>query len=290
MAEELKVYLDHLIRREDLLYQRSEDVAINESEEFNNPRFTLKDFFTTDDPVSDRLRKPDFQRATWAWTPEECVSLLHSLLHKQVVPSVIMWKSPSSFYYVLDGGHRISVLLAWLNNDWGDSKSGEVAEYDPELAKKIRDAAREVRRLLAGRNIGNFKDYKLAYTNYKAKVNENTKIEPELDPVTDKQVQFYRALLDNNGFHLQWVAGNYQKAEESFLNINKSGTKLTEWETLLVNYRKSSLSRFIMSVSNITGMEHCWPTKLANSEDKAKATNSTTAILSGITKLNDYMF
>ncbi len=98
--EDLKVYLDHLIKRENLRYDLFG--------EHTSSRATL-------------LRKPDFQRTTWSWTAEDCVSLLESIVNEQVIPSIIMWSSPENGYdYVLDGGHRISVVLAWLNDNWGE--------------------------------------------------------------------------------------------------------------------------------------------------------------------------
>src|SRR4051812_9217178 len=122
----LKVYLDHHIKRDNLLYRRAVDPVDNsEGEVAYAPHLRIRDLYG-DQSIEHDLRKPDFQRATWAWTAEDCVDLLESVLNEQVVPSVIMWLSPDeNLQYVLDGGHRISVLLAWIRNDWGDKLSSD---------------------------------------------------------------------------------------------------------------------------------------------------------------------
>src|SRR5690242_7753624 len=118
MPNELKVYLDHLISRESFRYVRPVE-KINSTVPSPARKLTLKNL--QDRSRSKLLRKPDFQRATWAWSPEDCVLLLDSIVNDQVVPSIIMWSSPSNgLDYILDGGHRVSVALAWLSDDWGD--------------------------------------------------------------------------------------------------------------------------------------------------------------------------
>src|ERR1043165_7844575 len=116
-APSLTVYLDHHIKRDNLLYRRTTQQATDISAP--EPYLTIKDLIGPDS-IALLLRKPDFQRATWAWTPGDCVDLLDSVLKEQVVPSVIMWLSPEAFQYVLDGGHRISDLIACVEDDWGD--------------------------------------------------------------------------------------------------------------------------------------------------------------------------
>jgi hypothetical protein len=72
-----------------------------------------------DAPVLKLLRKPDFQRETNHWTPEQVVTLIESFVDSEVIPSLILWKAPS-FIFVIDGGHRLSALRAWMEDDYGD--------------------------------------------------------------------------------------------------------------------------------------------------------------------------
>src|SRR5204863_153543 len=129
-----------------LRYKRSEE-KWTENRKEQEPRLRIIDLL--DQHVSRRalgLRKPDFQRASWAWTPEDCVSLLDSLVNDQVIPSIIMWSSKeNTLDYVLDGAHRISVVLAWLTDDWGDKQEHY---YDDETEHKIKRAAEMVRALV----------------------------------------------------------------------------------------------------------------------------------------------
>jgi len=93
--EDLKVYLDHLIKRENLRYQRSRERMSSSGP----TTLRMSDLFG--EHTSSRatlLRKPDFQRTTWSWTAEDCVSLLESIVNEQVIPSIIMWSSPENGY------------------------------------------------------------------------------------------------------------------------------------------------------------------------------------------------
>jgi len=64
------------------------------------------------------LRKPDFQRETNHWSPEQVVTFIASFLDDELIPSLILWYSPS-YIFVIDGGHRLSALRAWMNDDYG---------------------------------------------------------------------------------------------------------------------------------------------------------------------------
>jgi hypothetical protein len=133
------VYLDRLIPREPFLYKSSQEFSPTQT--ISTPRVSLLQLESAN---SDRrggfrrqLSKPDFQRATWAWTPEQCVDLLDSLLRYRVVPSVILWLSPDNFIYVLDGGHRISVLLAYMADDWGDKDMSGLSDTQIPLVRQV---------------------------------------------------------------------------------------------------------------------------------------------------------
>ena len=101
------------------------------------------------------LRKPDFQRETSAWNPDDCVRLLESIVKGLIIPSLIVWKSPdNSFLYILDGAHRISVMRAWVIDDWGDKAIEDYYERH-EYFDKIRQAAQVVRAAVKG-HIGSY--------------------------------------------------------------------------------------------------------------------------------------
>lgn len=284
----LTVYLDHHIKRDNLLYKR----ATQQSDEINAPDLylTIKDL-TGEEPVTSLLRKPDFQRATWAWTPKDCVGLLESVLKEQVVPSVIMWLSSEAFQYVLDGGHRISVLIAWVTDDWGD-KRGANAYQDEVLGTNAARAAREVRELLNRSGIGSFNEYTAASRRYRELKNQGKSPEQNMEA---RSLEYARVVRRwnavNMGFPIQWVKGDYESAEKSFLNINKTGRKLSEWETKLVENRTSSFARAVMSIAQFSNPEHCWPgSDDPEVEQSTDVQQKVVDVLKRVRELHDLLF
>ena len=287
--KELKVYLDHHIRRDNLLYKRASS-AMNGDEQIQyETHIQIRDLFG-ERPKARRLRKPDFQRATSAWTAKDCADLLEDVLKEQVVPSVIMWLSPDNLQYVLDGGHRISVLLAWIKDDWGDRLSSEDYQ-DPVLEENSKLAAKQVREELKKREIGKFQDYfdaEETYTNI-----ESAKRIPESEMGVAslhyaKLVRRWDAV--KIGFPIQWVKGDYQKAEESFLKINKSGRRLSDWETKLVENRTSSFARTVMSIAEISNANHCWTENAPEIGNDAVLKQKISDILTGVRTLHELLF
>ncbi|WP_315790617.1 hypothetical protein [Fischerella sp. JS2] len=59
-----------------------------------------------------------------------------------MIPAVILWRSSSSYYFVIDGSHRLSSSIAWINDDYGDGKiskefyDGDITEEQKMLLKK----------------------------------------------------------------------------------------------------------------------------------------------------------
>jgi hypothetical protein len=120
--KELRVHLDHLIKKQSLRYVGKEDrvPSFARITEKLPETLSFKDL-ESNSGIVPWLRKPDFQRETSAWTPQKCVDLLQSVVSRFVVPGVIMWRNEETdLIYVLDGAHRISVILAWMKDDWGD--------------------------------------------------------------------------------------------------------------------------------------------------------------------------
>lgn len=255
------VYLDHLIKRESLRYYRKPEGGIMETQHHDNSFLNLAKLNKLNNGNTKylaQLRKPDFQRATLSWTPEDCVKLLESMLDRLVIPGIVMWTSTSSLNYILDGAHRVSVAMAWLANDWGESVADKVSRSE-KRAKRYKDAAKETRKLVAER-VGYIDQFEADY-------NEMMRIQAQDDGDTSqmgemrlKRANFYSAFLnDQIGFHVQYVTGDYNKAEQSFLRINSGGKRLTDWETRVIAYRNSSAMRLIMSIANADSAEHYWP-------------------------------
>ncbi|WP_259040606.1 GmrSD restriction endonuclease domain-containing protein [Salinibacter ruber] len=280
-----RVYLDHHIERESLRYKRDDDLIPDRKRRRSNRLLRLSDLFGDD--ASSRqhlLRKPDFQRATNSWTPEDCVLLMESIIKEQTIPAIIMWSSEASFDYVLDGAHRISVFMAWINDDWGDTLPEERYD-DQEHQREVETAAREVRRLLDDEGIGTAESYREAENQLDDVVESKSGIpKEELDDETFRKAIFFRDLRRGDlSFDIQWVDGDYETAEKSFLTINKAGRSLTDWETILIENRNSSFARTVMSLANIHTANYYWPT-----EDSSE--NEIEQLLENIDLIHDTLF
>lgn len=286
-----KVYLDHLIKRDNLLYRRQSTPDYEkDAVSGNEPYLKIEHLVEGDNSRAYLLRKPDFQRATWAWTPEDCVSLLQSVLDEQVVPSVIMWLSPGNLWYVLDGGHRISVLLAWIRDDWGDRLTD--SEYkDKTLARNSKEAGERVRKLMGSKNIAPFTEYMNAHRLFKTFQMQQRDPQSEMSIEELNHAQLVRRWQSvNMGFPILWVKGDYEKAEESFLKINKTGRQLSPWETKLVEYRRSSFARSVMSVAYTANMDHCWPVNDPQIRNNNASVEQLKEVLQMIPQLHDLLF
>jgi tetratricopeptide (TPR) repeat protein len=286
MATQHKVYLDHLIRRESLRYQRpKEQVPIA-----SRPKEVLRLSDLQNPNRVKLLRKPDFQRETWAWTPDDCVSLLESIVNDQVIPSIIMWSSPDNgFDYILDGGHRVSVVLAWLYNDWGDNLSSDLYR-DDEHERSIKAAAREVREYLNVR-VGTISDYQSAESAIEQAMLNGQSPQRDLPASVFKRGYFYQRLLKGHvDLHVLWATGDYEKAEQSFLKINKSGRQLSDWEIKLVDNRNSSFARIVMSVASVSSSRNYWPSHITDAIDASILERKVQAITLGIDRIYDTLF
>ena len=120
-----RVNLDAMIPREDFAVQ-AEDTALDLI-----PAFPITNLLP-EAGILKLLRKPDFQRETNHWTPDQVVTFNASFLDNEVIPSLIFWKSPT-YIFVIDGGHRLSALRAWMEDDYGDG-AHSAAFYKGELS------------------------------------------------------------------------------------------------------------------------------------------------------------
>jgi hypothetical protein len=212
-----KVTLDAMIPREDFAVQEGEgEFALN----------LFQDFPIThlypDSPILKLLRKPDFQRETNHWTPEQMATFVASFLDNEVIPSLILWKSPS-YIFVIDGGHRLSALRAWMEDDYGDGALS-AAFYKTEISDDQKRIAKRARKLIE-QNIGRYSTLK-----------------SNVDTKNDSQVVKRAKVLFTRALALQWVQGSPLVAESSFFKINSQGTPLDETETSLIQNRRKPIA------------------------------------------------
>lgn len=199
------VNLDALIMREDF-------AATNEVTTFETVNtISLRDF-TQGGLIGPSLRKPDFQRETNHWVPEQVVSLLECFVNGDLIPSVILWQSPT-YLFVIDGGHRLSVIRAWVEDDYGD---GSISQkfFGYEISADQKKSAARTRDLVAER-VGKWQHY-VARSN-----------DPQLAP--EERSKLLTAV--SRGIPIQWVRGDADKAENSFLKSIQRAHRLILWKS-----------------------------------------------------------
>lgn len=210
------VNLDAMIAREDFSITKTDGMEVVHDKVMG---IGLRDLKFSEDILDNlfgsSLRKPDFQRETNHWSPAQIVSLLECFINGDLIPSVILWQSPSGCIFVIDGGHRLSVLRAWLADDYGDQKISQEF-FDYNISQEQLDMAEKTRKLINSK-IGSYKDI--------AK-NQKEKL----------------GILATRTLPIQWVNGDVTKAETSFFKINTKGTPLDDTEELLLRNRKKPAS------------------------------------------------
>lgn len=167
------------------------------------------------------LRKPDFQRETNQWSASQIATLVESFLEGELIPAVILWRSEASHIFVIDGGHRLSALLAWAKNDYGDGTTSSIF-FNNEVARHQKNAAERTRKLVQER-VGTYVDWAERFKN--------------LDLIEDSKQRRWAGNFSARGVQVQWINGDADKAESSFFKINSQGTALDPVETKILKNR-----------------------------------------------------
>lgn len=209
------VNLDALIPREDFEVDSESDSPQSVVDRISIQNLEARDFFFV------TLRKPDFQRETADWTAKKICEFVQSFLEGDLIPAIILWHSGSN-NFVIDGAHRLSALIAWVNDDYGD-KALSRAFFEDRIADEQIEVAESARKLVR-KNIGTYEEHKFAVANPQ-------KVTPEL--VTRSR------RLATLALQLQWVKGDSTKAEASFFKINQQASPIDPTELKLLKARKS---------------------------------------------------
>ncbi|WP_127129820.1 HNH endonuclease family protein [Pseudoflavitalea rhizosphaerae] len=209
-----KVNLDALIPREDFEIIKEGEINVPNSQTVTISELELGK------PWLAILRKPDFQRETNEWSPEAVFDLIKSFLNDDLIPSIILWNSGSR-NFVIDGAHRLSALIAWVTNDYGN---GVISS--PFFGHNVSSGQKQIAQLtknLVDKNIGTYEEHKWA-------LNNPDKAEPEMLKRANR--------LPNLTLTLQWVKGNFINAENSFFKINESPAPINDTERSLLKSRR----------------------------------------------------
>jgi hypothetical protein len=168
------------------------------------------------------LRKPDFQRETSNWTPQKIVDLIAAFLDGDLIPAIILWRS-GQYVFVIDGAHRLSALLAWIYDDYGD-KSRSLNYFQNQVPEEQKRLAEQTRKLVEA-NIGTFASY----------------VDSSKTQYANEKIQERVGMMNSNSFVAQWVpAGDALGAENSFFKINQAPTPVDPIEKRILRGRRSA--------------------------------------------------
>ena len=169
------------------------------------------------------LRKPDFQRETADWSPEQVSDLIITFARRDLIPAVILWRAGQSVF-VIDGAHRLSALIAWVHDDYGD---GDVSRrfFHNSIPPEQQRAADKTRDLVKTA-IGSFRDHEIAI---------------EYPKNARPDVAERAARIGWQEIPAQWIRNaDHDKAEKSFFRINQGGTKIDATERRILAARHSA--------------------------------------------------
>ena len=108
------------------------------------------------------LRKPGFQRETNDWDIDNVVTFINSFRDGHLIPSLILWRSQNGYSFVIDGAHRLSALIAWVNDDYGDRGISRDF-FDHKIPKAQERNAKECRERVAA-EVGTYSDLSKAHS------------------------------------------------------------------------------------------------------------------------------
>jgi hypothetical protein len=230
------VNLDALIPREDFAVEGgvatgTADATISIHHLANN------NFFTGS------LRKPDFQRETVSWTPSKVADLVEAFLDGKLIPAIILWRS-GQFNFIIDGAHRVSAMLAWVYDDYGDKRRSLnfFGNHITEEQYKLADQTRK----LVNSQVGPFSEYNDAMADM---FNAPEHLKSRL------------AGLARNSFVAQWVPEtDAEGAQNSFFKINQQATPLDPIERRILKARRSATAIATRAITRAGTGHRYWQT------------------------------
>ena len=214
--------------------------------------------------IRPHLRKPDFQRETNHWNPEQICSLIESFMDGDLIPSVIFWQSKDSpRIFVIDGGHRLSALCGWIEDDYGNGLTSKEF-FGDEITANQKKMHADTQKLV-NKVVGSFQYWKQL----------NSADQSKITLADDQKRRLQR--FSSGTIPVQWVPGDADKAETSFFKINTQGTPLDEIEELLIKNRKKPIAIAARSIIR-AGMGHKYWSDFSHErikiiEEKAKKLN-----------------
>ncbi|MDM1328931.1 MULTISPECIES: HNH endonuclease [Acinetobacter] len=193
--------LTNIIQRKVMLVEE-----MSQSNQRYNFEISLTDF--AEHPIIDRLYKADNQRSTECWSVEEIHGFIDDcLMDRNVNLSILYWKDTNENLYVIDGGHRLSIIYAWVKRYFADEQVEDAPIFTNAQKKDIR---------LIRNNLGDLADFQ--------KVCEDPVLK---DKLKDTKLSFRQ------------VVGTPEQARKVFRSINSDTKRLDKYEEFHLQNRGS---------------------------------------------------
>lgn len=182
------------------------------------------------------LRKPHFQRETNQWTPKKVAELITAFVDRDLIPAVILWRA-GKYIFVVDGAHRLSALLAWIHNDYGDGDHSKkyfgpvIALEQVKVAKRTRD--------LVNKFVGSYSSFEEARKNPAVLEGKPDAFKARVARMQDLELV------------AQWVpTADSQAAEDSYFSINQLATPIDPTEIRILKARQSASAIAARAITN----------------------------------------
>jgi len=211
------VNLDAMIRREDFKVEKGFSGA-------NRFKQLKANDLGSNSAMRYMLKKPDFQRETRDWTVTQITDFISSVLERHFIPSIILWQNSGGATFVIDGAHRLSAFMAWINDDYGD---GEISNefYDQKISDEQLELARKAR-VQIEKKVGKYSMYQDALRN----------VQKYSEDIVKKAMG-----IESFAFDIQWIEGDVSVAEKSFFNINRKAIPINPTEMKILEARNKPI-------------------------------------------------
>ena len=228
-----QVNLDALIPREDLEIKESKAT----------PKQTAGIYISglrKGELFLESLRKPQFQRSTLEWSPDKVYNLVKSFTNGDLIPAIILWRGDGN-NFVIDGAHRLSALIAWVNDDYGIGNIS-TSFFLSQFERGQMEKAKQVKKFIED-DMGTYQEILFA---------------GQHQDTADKKKVAIAQTIAAMSIDLQWVPGNASQAEDSFFRINEAAAPLDKTEKRLLKARNKPMAIAARSIIRSGGGHKYW--------------------------------
>ena len=82
-------------------------------------------------------------------------NLINSFTNGDLIPAIIFWRGDGN-NFVIDGAHRLSALMAWVNDDYGIG-NWSTSYFGANVERGQQEKAKQVKKMIED-NIGKYQD------------------------------------------------------------------------------------------------------------------------------------